>query len=359
MTRKQRRQSRPQSRPQCVSTHRPILRQLIVLCLSTLLCASIARAHSFVSNWLAFFPSDVSEFGYVDLSEARSFSSYLQIRAQPASVNSLEQFLSLPMMGEGSEVDEAIWAVASREDRAQQSEVASGRIMGLAFGHFHPETVAAFLSDRMVPSENLGEYTVYPTVDFDHDPAYAPPADGTIWFVFLDSNTVAFGSRGLLQRMLSAHEGNEADLSENVTMLALIDRAETDGIFWGVFDADATRTVIRQLVPKVTAFSGASQLIGTLSTLQVNIDASFPSSLEINLQAEAGSPSVAWSIAQLLARATQQRSQAAKDDNPDLADFLNTARIYSIGSHVLITLTPTNDQVLFGLLDHDNFIPKE
>lgn len=336
-----------QRRSRRIGTQTLILRQLIVLYLSTLLFASIARAQSFDSSWLTFFPSDVSGFACLDLSRARSFSSYLQVREQlvPASVNSFEQFLYLPMMGEGTEIDEAVWAIPLRGNGTQHKEATGGRIMGLALGHFHPDIATAFLSDRRVPSENLGNYTAYPTVDFDHDPAYVSPPDGTIWFIFFDSNTVAFGSLELLRRMVNAHDSEEVNLSDNETMLALIEQAESDGIFWGVFGANATRTVLRQLAPRVTAVSGASELGSKMSTLQVNIDSSFQSSLEITFWLEAGSPSVARSYAQLLATATLQRRQMVKNDNPDLAAVLDTVRIYSSGTEVGITLTPSDDQV--------------
>jgi hypothetical protein len=63
-------------------------------------------------------------------------------------------------------------------------------------------------------------------------------------FVFLDSKTVVFGSHGLLERMISAHEFKEENLFQDVTLAPLINQASSDGIFWAVLDSDATHSVM-------------------------------------------------------------------------------------------------------------------
>jgi hypothetical protein len=336
-----------------------LLGRTVLTCLAVLSCGGVTRAHAFDSSLLTFFPNDVTEFAYIDLGQARSFPCYTQIRSQlvPASIQNFEDFLSLPYLGGAVQVDGAAWGIASEggnQLESQQRSVVSSGLMGIIFGHFDPETAEAFLRDRKIPSEDLNDYTAYASTDFDHDPAYASFENGTIWFVFVDSSTVAFGPRGLLEKMINAHEFKESNLFQNADMLALIDRVEKDGMFWGVFDTYGTRTVIGRLTPDVMT----SKVMGSISTLLVNIDPSFQSTLEIHFRIEAGSPLIAASVAGLLAKVTLARAYVEEAGNPDLASILKAAQISSSGSEVVLSLTPTNDQVL-GLVDHDFFVPKQ
>jgi hypothetical protein len=301
---------------------------------------------------MALFPADVIEFAYLDLSQARSFSCYPQLQSQlvPVRVANFQQFLTSTSMGAGVEINEVAWAVESSEETSagnRHTVTVGGGTMGVAIGHFNPETAAAFLENGKASREELDHYTAYAST----------PDDGAMWFVFLDSNTVAFGSRRPLENMIAAHESKQASLSDNAVMLALINGAKSDGIFWGVFGADLARAAIQQLAPEAAKFPGTSSLIDNMSTLQVNVNASSPTNLEIAFKADAGSPAAAVTISQVLAAVVLLRSHAEKDDNPDLSAILDAAQISPGGTQVQISLAPSNDQLL-GLIGHDTFVQR-
>src|SRR5277367_545149 len=97
--------------------HQRILK-LALGCAVVLACTGVTHAHTFDSSLLASFPSGVSEFAYLDLNQARSFSCYSQLQSQlvPVRVTNFERFLTTPSMGVGVEIDEAAWALASSEE---------------------------------------------------------------------------------------------------------------------------------------------------------------------------------------------------------------------------------------------------
>lgn len=326
---------------------RRVPRRVSIGCLLALLCPWLAWPQSIDSDATTFFPSDVSEFGFVDLTIAGSPYLYAQLGSQlvPANLGALEQFLDIPLMG-GAQVERILWAAVQSDSgpRPQESPNAKrGKCqgeegMGLVFGAFHPEAALAFLSGRRVPSTKISKYTAYPVVDFNDDPAYAPPPPGgAMWLIYVNPTTVAFGSRRLLTEMISVHEGNGPSLAENDSVMALIDSVENDSMFWGVFDARMGRTLVQQFIPNVVQ-PNALRLLAKLGALSVNVDASLAPRLEIDFRAESGTPSVAWQLAQLLARGVQERSEALHEHDPDLANLLNAAQVYSIGSEVAVTV---------------------
>jgi len=339
---------------------RRIPRWLFASWFLVLLCASHARPQSMESDWKSFFPRNTSECGFIDLTRATSFHSYSEARWQlvPASLKRLEGFLNLPLMG-GSQVDRVLWAVSSTSDGAphsqesldpNQAEPSTEGTIGLLFGTFHPETALAFLNSRRVPSEQIDGYTAYPVVDFNQDPAYGPPPPpGGVWLIYLNPSTIAFGPRRLLAKMIALHEGDGADLTENDSMMALIDNVESDSMFWGVFDADTGRALIRQFIPNVTR-PDAAALLAKSAALRLNIDGSFNPTLEIDLRTGADSLSTASKLSQLLATAARERYEALRQLDPYLAKLLNAADIYSVGSDVAVTIT-IDDRELYRFLD--------
>lgn len=330
----------------------------IILCFLVMISASRGNSRSFGSAFLTYFPKQVKGLAYIDFTRVRSFNSYARIKSQfvPSSLSNLEQLLGDPSIGD-AEVDEALWAFAPLPNqtlaKASPSE-AGTRMMGLVFGHFDPETALRFLKDRNVPSETIDRYVAWPVVDFDHDPAYGPPpSDESTWFMFLDSNVVAFGSRPALRDMIGAHNGDQPDLSRDANMLAAIYAAEDNQALWGVFSNQQGQALIQHMIPKTVDLPAVSRVIGNMGAVQVSLDGSSWSSLEFNLRADLGSPSTARSVAQIVARAALQRAESKKTDNPELADVFAAAEVYSIRSQLAITVRISDDR-LCQLLDRDS-----
>jgi hypothetical protein len=125
-------------------------------------------------------------------------------------------------------------------------------------------------------------------------------------------------------------------------------------IFWGVRSPQSTPEAVRQLVPEAARFPQAQKLIGSLSALIVNLDASSDARLDLPFHAESGSPKDTLIFSLVLQATGLLRDYQASNDYPDLASILEEMGIEANGSQVGISFSLTDDQ-LKSLIAHDTF----
>ena len=212
-------------------------------------------------------------------------------------------------------------------------------------GDFDTDSIKSFLDSSKIPSVQEGNYTLY--------------ASGTgsgasnVFFVLLDSHTIAFGSLQPLKRVLRVRDGEEDNLLQNEKMMTLIGSANGEGIFWGVLDSNGTGRIIEHLVPEAANFPQSHDLIGNMKGVLITVKAN--SDIELDLQATSASPSDAIMISQLLqAGVLLRRYKASSEDNPELGQLLENVHIAANGNLLDVSLDCTNDQ-LIGLIEHNIF----
>jgi hypothetical protein len=309
-------------------------------------------AGSLDAQTIALFSKNTSEFAFADLAKARQFSWFVPFETQalPLRFHNFEKFITAPQLGLASQINSVAWALSSNmESGSAGSSPPANDTLCVAIGQFDPQTAESYLQSLKTPA-----------VDFEGATLYASASDygsADIFFVFLDSSTVAFGSRGEVEQLLRVRNAKAPSIDENASMIALINQANGDGIFWGVLNPQGTQQAIRQLVPDVAIFPQAQKLIGNVTALVINLDASSNDGLDLQFQAGSGSPQDALILSQLLQAAVLVRSYQASEDNPTLASILDKMGIEAKGSEVGISLDLTGDQ-LKSLIAHDTFSTK-
>ena len=297
---------------------------------------------------IGMFPKDVGEFGYADLSEARGFSWFPQLEAQlvPVSLYGFEQFLEVAQLRQSPSIDEVAWARVTVSNADSDPALSgNGQPVAVATGVFDVDAIQFFLDSHNVSSVQIGNHIFY-------DSGTGSGASD-IFFTVVDWKTIAFGPFKQLKRILRIRDGEEDNLLQNEKMMTQIDKANGDGIFWGVLDSSRVGATIGQLVPEAANFPQSRDLIGKMKELLIVVRAS--SGIELDFQAASASREDAILVSQLLqAGVLLRRYQTNTENNPTLAQLLDTLRITANGNLLDVSLDLTDDQ-LISLIEHNTF----
>ncbi|MEQ1473075.1 MAG: hypothetical protein ABLQ96_04610 [Candidatus Acidiferrum sp.] len=310
------------------------------------------RAGRLAADTIALFPKEIGEFAYADLKKARTLPWFPQLQEQllPDRFKQFERFLASAGVDPNSQVEELAWGlvpegVTSKTGAAGSAAVPTGeQIVGVALGNFNPGSTESYFKQQKLPTFKSRGYTLY---------AFGTGAGpNDLFFLFIDSNTAAFGHRKLLEKMIEVRFGGEEGLLRNDTFYPLINDANGTGTVWAVLNPAYTRLAMQQLAPEVQQFPEAAKLVTRMRNMIISVDAS--SSLDGKFQAVCGSTEDANTLAQLLAAGFLYKRYQAQKDNPEMADLLDKARVSPAGDRVMLSITLTNDQVS-SLIKHNTF----
>jgi hypothetical protein len=331
-----------------------IFRTLAVVVLAVIAFAlpKPARAGRLAADTIALFPKEIGEFAYADLKKARTLPWFPQLQEQllPDRFKQFERFLASAGVDPNSQVEELAWGlvpegVTSKTGATGSSAVPTGeQIVGVALGNFNPGTTESYFKQQKLPTFRARGYTLY---------AFGTGAGpNDLFFLFIDSNTAAFGHRKLLEKMIEVRFGGEEGLLRNDQFYPLINDANGTGTVWAVLNPAYTRLAMQQLAPEVQQFPEAAKLVTRMRNMIISVDAT--SSLDGKFQAVCGSTEDANTLAQLLSAGFLYKRYQAQKDNPEMADLLDKARVSPAGDRVVLTMTLTNDQVS-SLIKHNTF----
>jgi hypothetical protein len=306
-----------------------------------------ARAGRLGPDVIALFPKDIGEFAYADLKKARTLKWFPQLQEQllPERFRQFEKFLATAGVDPNSQVDELAWALvadgmsAKTDDAAAtaaSSSVPTGeQVVGVALGNFNPGSTEGYFKQQKLPTFKARGYTMY---------AFGTGSGpNDLFFLFIDSNTAAFGHRSLLEKMIEVRFGTEEGLMSNDKFFPLINEANGSGTVWAVLNPAYTRLAMQQLAPEVEQFPEAAKLVARMQNMIINVDAS--SGLDGKFQAVCGSTEDANTLGQLLQAGFLYKKYQAEKDNPDLAQLLDAARVTPTGDRVMLSMSLSDDQI--------------
>ncbi len=323
---------------------------------SSLLMPQTARAGRLGNDIIALFPKEVGEFAYADLKKARTMKWFPQLQEQllPDRFRQFEKFLASAGVDPNTQVEELAWGLVAENVTSKGGEgvgtsaIPTGeQIVGVALGSYNPDSTEAYFKRQKLPTFKARNYTLY---------AFgtgAGPSD--LFFLFIDSNTAAFGHRSVLEKMVEVRFGAEEGLLRNDQFFPLINEANGNGIVWAVLNPGYTRLAMQQLAPEVEQFPEAAKLVSHMQNMLINVNAS--SGVDGKFQAVCGSTEDANTMAQLLQAGLLYKRYQAGKDNPDLGDMLDKARIVPSGDRVIINMALTDDQMA-SLIKHNTFALK-
>jgi hypothetical protein len=335
------------------TTHISVSIAVALLAATLLVAPEPARAGRLSTDIIALFPKEVGEFAYADLKKARGMKWFPQLQEQmlPDRFRQFEKFLASAGIDPNSQVEELAWGlvaegVTSKTEGAGSSAVPSGeQVVGVALGNYSPDSTEAYFKRQKLPTFKARNFNLY---------AFGTgsgPSD--LFFTFIDSSTAAFGHRATLEKMIEVRFGTEEGLMRNDKFFALINEANGGGVVWAVLNPAYTRLAMQQLAPEVQQFPEAAKLVSRMQNMLINVNAS--SGIDGKFQAICGSVDDANTLSQLLqAGFLYKRYQASKENNSDLADMLDQARVSPAGDRVLLNMSLSDDQMT-SLIKHNTF----
>jgi len=316
----------------------------VAMVAAAILCsAQVSKAQRLGADTIALFPKNIGEFAYANLKQARSQKWFPQLQEQmlPERFRQFEKFLASAGVDPNSQVEELAWGliaegVTAKTEGTGSTAVPTGEeIVGVALGSYNPESAEAYFKAQKLPTFKSHGFTMY---------AFGSGAGANdLFFLFIDSNTAAFGHRDVLEKMLDVRYGGAEGLLRNEKMYSLISEANGSGVVWAVLNPAYTRLAMQQLAPQIQQFPEAAKLVTRMQNLILNIQAS--GGIDGKFQAVCGSVDDANTMAQLMQLAIAYQQYQAKQQNAELADLLGQAQVNPAGDRLIVRLALTDDQM--------------
>jgi hypothetical protein len=281
---------------------------------------------------IGMFPKQVGEFAYADLKAARKYPWFSQLREQllPSRFRDFEKFLVSAGVDPDTQVDELAWGSMTL------SKETGEEVVGVALGTFDPSSSEDRFKQQKLPMFDVHGYHLY---------AFGSgvgPSD--ILFMFIDSNTAAFGHRAALEKLIDVRTGVTESLLTSDEMFPLINEANGSGIIWGVLDQSHAHLAMQQLIPQAAQFPQASPIIGRISAMTISIEAD--SGIDAHFQAVCGSTQDANLLSAGMQAALMMRRYQEAQDHPDLAGALDQVQVTPSGDRLKVDAPVTQDQLL-------------
>lgn len=319
---------------------------LAAILLVLLLCPPV-HAGSLDDTLIRLFPKNIGQFSYANVEAARQFLWFAQFQQQalPPEVITFEQFLSFAGININSQIDTVAWAVgADAAGPHAQSDLAAGGTVGVLQGTFDSDSAQSALDSARVPSVEIDGYKLYS--------CGAGPHCGDVFFVFLDSNTAAFGQRAILKELLDVASGDAQGLLANQGMLALISQANGDATFLEVVDGAAARQTLQQIAPGLSKFPRSAEILAGIRSLEITVAAD--TDAEFHVQTTCASATDSLFLSQILQAALLLRKYEASQSHPLLSQALDGATVTSNNSTVDLAIQISTDQLL-PILEESSF----
>ena len=281
---------------------------------------------------IGMFPKEVGEFAYADLKTARKFPWFAQLREQilPSRFRDFEKFLVSAGVDPNTQVDELAWGAINT------SKETGERIVGVALGTFDVSSSEDRFKQQKLPVFDVHGYHLY---------AFGSGAGANdILFMFIDSNTAAFGHRSALEKLIDVRTGVSESLLTNDQLFPLINEANGGGMIWGVLDQNYAHLAMEQLVPQVAQFPQASPLLSRIRAMTITIEAD--TGIDAHFQSVCGSTQDANLLAAGMQAALMMRRYQEAQDHPDLAGALDQVQVSPSGDRLKVDAPVTQDQLL-------------
>ena len=271
---------------------------------------------------IGMFPKDVGEFAYADLKASRKYSWFPQLRDQmlPSRFVQFEQFLKSAGVDPNTQVDELAWGGISNGKGEE--------IVGVALGQYNPSDSEARFKAQKMPVIDVQGYHLY---------AFGSGTGANdILFLFIDSNTAAFGHKEALEKLISVRQGAAESLTSNANLYPLIKEANGNGILWAVLDKSYTHLAMQQLLPQASQFPQAAQIIDRMHAMTIYVSAD--SGVTANFQAVCDSVNDANQLAAALQAAVMYRRYQVAQTDPTMAKMLDKVAPTANGDRLKIQM---------------------
>ncbi len=291
-----------------------------------------SSAGSLSTAIIGMFPKDVGEFTYADLKTARKYPWFSQLREQllPSRFRDFEKFLASAGVDPNAQVDEVAWAGISA------TKTTGEEVVGVALGSFDPSSSEIRFKAQKLPMIDVHGYHLY---------AFGSGSGADdILFMFIDSNTAAFGHRPALEKLIDVRTGVTESLLTNDLLFPLIGESNGNGVIWAVLDKTYAHMAMQQLLPEASQFAQASPILNRVRAMTITVTAD--SGIDAHFQAVCSSTDDANLLAAGMQAALMMRRYQEAQAHPDLAGALDQVRVSPAGDRLKIEAPVSQDQLL-------------
>lgn len=291
-----------------------------------------SQAGSLSNNIIGMFPKEVGEFAYADLKAARGYPWFAQLREQllPGRFKQFEQFLRSAGIDPDAQVDELAWAgITASKGNAEE-------IVGIAMGQFDTSTADAHFQQQKLPTVEVRGFHLY---------AFGSGVGANdILFLFIDSNTAAFGHRSALEKLIDVRAGAADNLLSNDQLYPLINDSNGHGLIWAVLDQSYTHLAMTQLLPQASSLPQAATILSRLHAMTIDVEAD--TGVDARFQAVCDSSDDANLLSAALQAGIMYRRYQEQQSNPALASLLEEVKVTPSGNRLKIDAPVSQDQLL-------------
>lgn len=315
-----------------VITTLPAIIACCVLCCALPLLTLPVPAETLSTATIGMFPRNMREFARTDLKAARKFAWFEPLRdaLMPRNFQLFNQFVASVGLDPNSQVDAVYWGVIALPDRGEQ-------VVGVAVGRFDLSGIEDHFQEEKLPFFDLHGFNLY---------AFGTgQGPGDIFFTLLDSDTVAFGQRAALEKLLDVRTGGSERLFVNETLFPAIGEANSsDAMLWAVLDQKYALQAMREFVPQAMQFPQTAAIADRLKALTISVDARSDDEIDLAFHVVCSSVDDANTFAAALQVGLMSRRYMASGDDDAITVILDRARVMPSGDRLDLDFSLTQEQ---------------
>lgn len=290
-----------------------------------------SAADSLSTSVIGMFPKEVGEFAYADLKTARKFPWFPQLQDQllPSRFRQFEKFLASAGVDPNTQVDELAWGGITTGGGKGED------VVGIALGDYDPAAVEDHFKRQKVPMVEAHGYHMY---------AFGSGSGASdIMFLFMDSNTAAFGNRTALNKLISVRIGDLPSLMTNDSIFPLITDTNGNGFIWAVLNKSYTHLAMQQLIPQASQFPQAAAIINRMHAMTIAVEGD--SGVDAHFQAVCNSPDDANLLGAAIQAGVMMRRYQESQTNPAMASALDQVQVQPSGDRLKLDIALNQDQL--------------
>jgi len=276
-----------------------LLKHLVRISVTPLLLAAATLAHAaqLSTDARTVIPHEVQQLVVIDYRAMQNSPAAMDLRGRvmPPELKQFDEALTKSGLNENHDVEQLAFALF-RPSASSESLTT----VGVAQGQFPTQDILAnFRKDKVKPAV-LRTNRIYPL------------AKTGMVLCFVDASTMVFGAKDAVQKALDAHDGVDANILTNNSMMDAM-RTIDSASLWSILDEKGTQTMMKQVLGEAGAGS-----VTDFDTVKKRLQTSwygmdFAHGVHFDLTIATGDTFAAATISSLLTAAVMVRKMSGSE----------------------------------------------
>ncbi len=276
-----------------------LLKHLVRISVTPLLLAAATLAHAaqLSTDARTVIPHEVQQLVVIDYRAMQNSPAAMDLRGRvmPPELKQFDEALTKSGLNENHDVEQLAFALF-RPSASSESLTT----VGVAQGQFPTQDILAnFRKDKVKPAV-LRTNRIYPL------------AKTGMVLCFVDASTMVFGAKDAVQKALDAHDGVDANILTNNSMMDAMKTIDSASL-WSILDEKGTQTMMKQVLGEAGAGS-----VTDFDTVKKRLQTSwygmdFAHGVHFDLTIATGDTFAAATISSLLTAAVMVRKMSGSE----------------------------------------------